>query len=85
MISNVTTYLAMMEIDDEFAFRATEEAPSSIERLQRAWISERTSPEILPYESRLLETISTRLKEQVRKNTTAANHQDRLDRRGIAV
>ena len=38
---------------------------SSINELQRAWISERSAPDILPYESRLVETISTRLKQQV--------------------
>ena len=38
---------------------------SSLHRLQRAWISERCAPDILPYETRLIDTVSTRLREQV--------------------
>jgi GINS complex subunit 4 len=56
----------MMDIDfDLSSFSQSREETSSIHRLQRAWISERSAPDILPYESRLLESISTRLKEQV--------------------
>ena len=46
---------------------------SLILRLQRAWITERAAPEILPYETRLLDTISTRLKEQVQLQRTQLN------------
>jgi hypothetical protein len=38
---------------------------STIEQLQQAWISERCSPDILPHETRLIDAISTRLREQV--------------------
>ena len=56
----------MMDIDFDLpSFGESRKEVSSINRLQRAWISERAAPDILPYESRLLETISTRLKEQV--------------------
>ena len=56
----------LMDIDFDFSsFGQSREETSSIHRLQRAWISERSAPDILPYESRLLESISTRLKEQV--------------------
>lgn len=46
---------------------------SLILRLQRAWITERAAPEILPYGTRLLDTISTRLKEQVRPQRRQVN------------
>lgn len=56
----------MMDIDFDLSSSAEpKEDVSLISRLQRAWISERSAPDILPYETRLLETISTRLKEQV--------------------
>jgi hypothetical protein len=56
----------MMDIDFDLSPSGeAEEDISLISRLQRAWISERSAPDVLPYESRLLETISTRLKEQV--------------------
>ena len=55
-----------MDIDfDLSSFGESRKEVSSINRLQHAWISERAAPDILPYESRLLEKISTRLKEQV--------------------
>jgi len=60
---------------------------SSLHRLQRAWISERCAPDILPYETRLIDTISTRLREQV-----VTTHPywfwrgtDSVDRRGVVV
>jgi hypothetical protein len=57
-----------MDIDlDDFSSYGGSSASSAslIQQLQKAWISERAAPDILPYETRLLETISTRLKEQV--------------------
>lgn len=55
-----------MDIDFDFSlYSQSREEASSIQRLQRAWISERSAPDILPYESRLVESISTRLREQV--------------------
>jgi hypothetical protein len=55
-----------MDIDFDFSsYGAQEEETSSITRLQRAWITERAAPDILPYETRLLETVSFRLKDQV--------------------
>jgi GINS complex subunit 4 len=56
----------MMDIDFDLpSFEGESQGEtSSVHRLQRAWIAERAAPDILPYESRLLETISTRLKEQ---------------------
>jgi hypothetical protein len=57
-----------MDIDfDDFTSYSTDTSSVAlIPNLQKAWISERSAPDILPYETRLLETISTRLKEQVR-------------------
>ena len=57
-----------MDIDDDFnfsSFNDSSDDTSAILKLQKAWVAERSAPDILPYESRLLETISTRLKEQV--------------------
>src|ERR1700733_11667073 len=60
-----------MDIDFAFSsYGAAEEETSSITRLQRAWITERAAPDILPYETRLLETISFRLKDQVPPSPT---------------
>jgi hypothetical protein len=57
-----------MDIDlDDFSSYGGPSASSAslIQQLQKAWVSERAAPDILPYETRLLETISTRLREQV--------------------
>ena len=56
-----------MDIDfDDFSSYANDSSsPLLIPHLQKSWISERSAPDILPYETRLLESISTRLKEQV--------------------
>ena len=66
LIARRRVFLTMMDIDfDLSSFGEPRKEVSSINKLQRAWISERAAPDILPYESRLLETISIRLKEQV--------------------
>jgi hypothetical protein len=54
-----------MDFDFDFSSYGREEEAQPILSLQRAWVAERAAPDILPYESQLLETISTRLKEQV--------------------
>jgi len=58
-----------MDFDFDFSSSNKEgEELQPILQLQRAWVAERAAPDILPYETQLLETISTRLKEQVSAN-----------------
>ena len=54
-----------IDFDDFSSYGNDPSSPLLIPHLQKSWISERSAPDILPYETRLLETISTRLKEQV--------------------
>ncbi|ODV95604.1 hypothetical protein PACTADRAFT_80991 [Pachysolen tannophilus NRRL Y-2460] len=67
-----------MDIDDilkDFERQANQSTSSSnfenqlrqedLQKLQQSWISERSSPEILPYEIELLERILLRLKEKI--------------------
>lgn len=76
----------MMDMDfDLSSFEESRKEVSSINRLQRAWISERAAPDILPYESRLLEKISTRLREQVIHIKSRVLMIDYVDRGGIVV
>ena len=54
-----------MDINVDFSsFEDSKAEESIIARLQRAWILERAAPDILPHETRLLETVSARLKDQ---------------------
>ena len=57
--------LSTLPLDVSSRGRRDDEESSLIQRLQRAWISERCAPDILPYETRLIDAISTRLREQV--------------------
>lgn len=60
-----------LDLDDDdlatlpFDRPSTDADKGSIEQLQQAWISERCVPDILPHETRLIDAISTRLREQV--------------------
>ena len=78
-----------MDLDDDFTFSFLKDSSSNdasaIIRLQKAWVAERSAPDILPYESRLLETISTRLKQQVRPLEKSTNEIDCMDRGRIDV
>lgn len=76
---------AMMDVDFDLpSFGDSVANASFIQRLQRAWISERSAPDILPYEDLLLDAISKRLKEQVHRPTSALTT-DRVDRGGITI
>ena len=48
----------------DFDFNTNEDSP--VKQLQRAWINENCSPEILPYEEHHIERIKEQLKLQVR-------------------
>ena len=40
-----------------------------LQALTRAWVNERTSPELLPYPSALIERVTERIQDQVRQHT----------------
>jgi GINS complex subunit 4 len=57
-----------MDIDDilhEFDQQAVPDAERDIRDLIQYWIAERTAPEILPFQSDLLERLVTRVRQQI--------------------
>jgi len=46
-------------------------AQLDLQLLTRAWVSERSAPELLPYPTDLVERVMARIREQVRNPTTA--------------
>jgi GINS complex subunit 4 len=57
-----------MDIDDilqEFDSGSAPDGSSDIRDLTKFWIAERTSPEILPYQSPLLERLAARIRQQI--------------------
>jgi hypothetical protein len=58
--------VAAMDMDMDLNLRPSPTLPPSlISSLQTAWITERTAPDLLPYETRLVDLLSSRLKQQV--------------------
>jgi len=57
-----------MDIDDilrEFDVNSTADASQDVKDLTRSWIAERAAPEILPYQSALLERLMERIRHQI--------------------
>jgi len=57
-----------MDIDDilrEFDVNSTADASQDVKDLTRSWIAERAAPEILPYQSTLLERLMERIRHQI--------------------
>jgi GINS complex subunit 4 len=61
----------MDDIDDILASVSVPSVPQrtrDTQALTRAWVNERTSPELLPYPASLVERVTDRIKQQVRKD-----------------
>jgi len=59
----------MADIDDILASVSGDAQPHpaiDLQALTRAWVAERTAPELLPYPGRLVERVTARLRKQVR-------------------
>lgn len=60
-----------MDIDDILASVSGSSIPAEtldLQALTRAWVAERTAPELLPYPTDLIERVTARLRKQVRLN-----------------
>jgi len=58
-----------MDIDDILASVSGPSIPAEtldLQALTRAWVAERTAPELLPYPTELIERVTIRLRKQVR-------------------
>ena len=71
-----------MDIDDILASVSgprISQRTLDLQTLSRAWVAERTAPELLPYPTELLERVMDRLRNQVSLSTTSKKELEHKD------